>query len=84
MPGRHEIVRCLRCGHQVAPWNLTSQQQQVLALLAQGASNTAIAESLTLTIKSVENYINIIFSKQGLSDPMINKRVKATLLWLES
>jgi DNA-binding NarL/FixJ family response regulator len=62
---------------------LTPRERQVLAEIAQGKSNTAIAESLFLTKRAVEKHINSIFLKLGLADSEdVSKRVKATLLFL--
>ena len=55
----------------------------MLAEIAQGKSNTAIAESLFLTKRAVEKHINSIFLKLGLADAEdVSKRVKAALLFL--
>jgi DNA-binding NarL/FixJ family response regulator len=62
---------------------LTPREHEVLAEIAQGKSNSAIAESLVLTKRAVEKHINSIFMKLGLSDEEdVAKRVKATLLFL--
>jgi DNA-binding NarL/FixJ family response regulator len=62
---------------------LTPREHEVLSEIAQGKSNTAIAESLVLTKRAVEKHINSIFMKLGLTDTDdIAKRVKATLLFL--
>jgi DNA-binding NarL/FixJ family response regulator len=55
----------------------------VLAEIAQGRSNAAIAESLVLTKRAVEKHINSIFLKLNLSGAEdVSKRVKAALLFL--
>jgi DNA-binding NarL/FixJ family response regulator len=62
---------------------LTPREHEVLSEIAQGKSNTAIAESLVLTKRAVEKHINSIFMKLGLSDEEdVAKRVKATLIFL--
>lgn len=62
---------------------LTPREREVLAEIAQGKSNTAIAESLVLTKRAVEKHINGIFFKLNLIyDEDVSKRVKATLLFL--
>jgi DNA-binding NarL/FixJ family response regulator len=62
---------------------LTSRELEVLAEIAQGMSNGAIAASLFLTKRAVEKHINSIFMKLGLgSADDISKRVKATLMFL--
>ena len=72
-----------RQGSTVA--GLTPRQQEVLELLAQGYSNAAIAQRLTLSQKSVETYINAIYQGLHLSnEPDIHARVKATIIYLEN
>jgi len=62
---------------------LTPREHEVLAEIAAGMSNTAIAESLVLTKRAVEKHINSIFMKLGLAtSDDVSKRVKATLLFL--
>jgi DNA-binding NarL/FixJ family response regulator len=62
---------------------LTPREREVLAEIAQGKSNTAIAESLVLTKRAVEKHINAIFLKLGLAYAEdVSKRVKAALLFL--
>jgi DNA-binding NarL/FixJ family response regulator len=62
---------------------LTEREQEVLAEIAQGKSNAAIAESLVLTKRAVEKHINSIFLKLGLSEAEdVSKRVMAALLFL--
>jgi DNA-binding NarL/FixJ family response regulator len=62
---------------------LTAREREVLAEIAQGKSNTAIAESLFLTKRAVEKHINAIFLKLGLADSQdVSKRVKAALILL--
>ena len=62
---------------------LTARELEVLAEIASGKSNNAIAESLVLTKRAVEKHINSIFMKLGLAAAEdVSKRVKATLLFL--
>lgn len=62
---------------------LTSRERDVLAEMAQGKNNAAIAASLSLTERSVERHINAIFSKLGLTfEKDVNRRVKAVLVFL--
>ena len=62
---------------------LTPRERDVLSEIAQGKSNTAIAETLFLTKRAVEKHINSIFIKLGLGDANdVSKRVKATLMFL--
>ena len=63
--------------------SLTPRERDVLAEIAQGKSNTAIAASLVLTRRAVEKHINSIFLKLGLAfADDVSKRVKAALLFL--
>jgi DNA-binding NarL/FixJ family response regulator len=62
---------------------LTSREREILGLIAEGRSNTWIAESLEITKRAVERHINGIFLKLELpEDGDVNRRVKATLLYL--
>jgi DNA-binding NarL/FixJ family response regulator len=62
---------------------LTPRQQEVLAMMAQGYNNAAIAERLVLGTKSVENYINAIYQELGLShDGSLHPRVQAVLSYI--
>jgi len=62
---------------------LSPRERQVLAEIAQGKSNAAIAESLVLTKRAVEKHINSIFLKLGLGfTDDVSKRVTATLMFL--
>ena len=63
--------------------DLTSREREVLAELAGGKSNSAIAASLFLTKRAVEKHINAIFLKLNLrGSEEISSRVAATLIWL--
>jgi DNA-binding NarL/FixJ family response regulator len=62
---------------------LTPREHDVLAEMAEGKSNAAIAASLVLTKRAVEKHINSIFTKLGLAaSEDVSKRVKATLMFL--
>ncbi len=62
---------------------LTQRERQVLAEMAEGKSNAAIADSLVLTKRAVEKHVNSIFMKLGLgASENVSKRVKATLMFL--
>jgi len=63
--------------------HLTPRETEVLAQMAQGKNNHAIAETLVLSDRAIEKYINVIFSKLELSAEMeLHRRVKAVLLFL--
>jgi DNA-binding NarL/FixJ family response regulator len=62
---------------------LTSREREILALIAEGRSNRAIAETLVITKRAVEGHINAIFNKLDLGDPAdVSLRVKAALVYL--
>jgi DNA-binding NarL/FixJ family response regulator len=62
---------------------LTPREREVLAEIAQGKSNSVIADDLYLTKRSVEKHVNSIFLKLGLGDAEdVSKRVKAALIFL--
>jgi len=62
---------------------LTPRERDVLAKVAQGKNNAAIAGALFLTERGVEKHINAIFSKLGLSEEKeVHRRVKAALIFL--
>jgi len=48
--------------------DLTDREREVLALIAQGLTNSAIAERLVLSPKTIRNYITEIFSKLQVAD----------------
>ena len=63
--------------------SLTPREIEVLAELARGKSNAAIAETLVLSERAVEKHSNAIFSKLGLTEePNLNRRVSAVLVYL--
>jgi DNA-binding NarL/FixJ family response regulator len=65
--------------------SLTPRERQVLAEVAQGRNNAAIAAALFLTERAVEKHINSIFSKLALSEAQdVHRRVMAVLLFLSS
>jgi DNA-binding NarL/FixJ family response regulator len=62
---------------------LTPRETEVLAEIATGKSNAAIADSLFLSQRAVEKHINSIFTKLDLPpEPDANRRVQAVLLYL--
>ena len=64
---------------------LTDRERQVLALMAEGRTNTAIAQQLYLGRKTVETHVNAIFSKLDLQPTTDdNRRVRAVLTWLQT
>lgn len=79
------LVRARSMGASSPLAALTPREREVLAELAEGKSNAAIAQSLVLTKRAVEKHINSIFLKLELASPEdISRRVKAALLFLAS
>ncbi|KAB2340165.1 response regulator transcription factor [Actinomadura rudentiformis] len=68
-----------------SPLNLLSEREhEVLALMAEGNNNARIATKLTVSVRGVEKHINAIFSKLGIAEePVVHRRVKAVLLYLD-
>jgi DNA-binding NarL/FixJ family response regulator len=63
---------------------LTPREREVLALMAEGRSNSAIAEKLVVTGGAIEKHVSNIFTKINLPDVgSDNRRVLAVLAWLK-
>jgi DNA-binding NarL/FixJ family response regulator len=78
-----EVVSQLltRRGHPLD--TLTARERQVLALMAEGRSNTAIAATLVVGPGAVEKHISAIFAKLGLPPTETDhRRVLAVLAYL--
>jgi DNA-binding NarL/FixJ family response regulator len=59
---------------------LTPREGEVLALIARGRSNQAIADDLVITQRAVEKHVAGVFDKLGLvDDPADHRRVLAVL-----
>ena len=62
---------------------LTHRELEILAFVARGHSNQAIADELVLTKRAVEKHINAIFLKLNLTEAQdVSRRVKAALIYL--
>jgi DNA-binding NarL/FixJ family response regulator len=65
--------------------NLTPREREVLALMAEGRSNTAIARKIVVTEGAVEKHVRNIFTKLDLPpDDEQHRRVLAVLTYLRS
>jgi DNA-binding NarL/FixJ family response regulator len=64
---------------------LTEREQEVLALMAEGYTNSRIAVALQLSPKTVERHVGHIFAKIGLPESdSHHRRVLAVLAWLRA
>ena len=64
---------------------LSPREREVLGLMAEGRSNTAIAEELVITQRAVEKHVKNIFQKLGLAPADTDhRRVLAVLRYLEA
>ena len=64
---------------------LTAREREVLALMAEGRSNHAIAEELVVTERAVEKHVTSIFNKLDLApEPADHRRVLAVLTFLRA
>jgi DNA-binding NarL/FixJ family response regulator len=79
-----EVVAALMARRREEPLDrLTPREREVLALMAEGRSNAAIASALYVTEKAVAKHTNSIFTKLDLPlAPDDNRRVLAVLAWL--
>ena len=74
-----------RTSKQAAVTRLTERERDVLVLMAQGRSNTAIAGALHTSDSTVEKHVARIFAKLDLAhDPDTNRRVLAVVTYLDS
>lgn len=77
------MLRAHHVGRDTALARLTTREREVLAQMASGRNNSAIAAQLVLTVRAVERHINSIFAKLGLAEePDYHRRVRAVLLYL--
>ena len=65
---------------------LTEREHEVLAEMAQGKSNAAIANALGISESAVEKHISTLLAKLGLDpdDATVNRRVAAVLAFFRS
>jgi DNA-binding NarL/FixJ family response regulator len=63
---------------------LTEREREVLALMAEGLSNTAIANRLFLSESAISKYTTTAFDKLGITDDSTtNRRVLAVLAYID-
>jgi DNA-binding NarL/FixJ family response regulator len=79
-----EVVAAIMSRRRDEPLDrLTPREREVLALMAEGRSNTAIATALFVSVKAVAKLISSIFTKLDLPlAPDDHRRVRAVLTWL--
>jgi DNA-binding NarL/FixJ family response regulator len=65
--------------------HVTPREREVLELMAEGRTNTAIADTLVVTERAVEKHVTSIFAKLGLSPAAgDHRRVLAVLTYLRA
>ena len=80
-----EVVQALARSRQTPHLPLTPREREVLALVAEGQSNTAISRVLHLSERTVEAHMRSIFSRLGLTDDgTTHRRVRAVITYLET
>jgi DNA-binding NarL/FixJ family response regulator len=81
-----EVVAAIMSRRRDEPLDrLTPREREVLALMAEGRSNTAIATALFVSEKAVAKHISSIFTKLDLPlAPDDHRRVRAVLTWLRA
>ena len=80
------VVRQLMGRNRDPIADLTPREREVLSLMAEGRSNAAIADGLTVSLAAVEKHTQRIFAKLGLppDDGTQHRRVRAVLAFLRS
>ena len=80
------VVRQLMGRNQDPLADLTPREREVLSLMAEGRSNAAIADALSVSLGGVEKHSQRIFAKLGLlpDDDAAHRRVEAVLRFLRS
>ena len=80
------VTQLARGGRRTAEIeSLTAREREVLALMAEGRSNAAIAQTLVVSAGTVEKHVAAVFGKLGLpSSEDANRRVLAVLRYLEA
>ena len=78
------VVRQLMGRNRDPLADLTPREREVLSLMAEGRSNAAIADALSVSLAGVEKHTQRIFAKLGLlpDDDAAHRRVSAVLRYL--
>jgi DNA-binding NarL/FixJ family response regulator len=80
-----EVVQALVRSTGAALDGLTEREREVLGLVAEGHSNTAVAAALGLSERTVEAHMRSVFTRLGLvDDGSTHRRVRAVIAWLDS
>jgi DNA-binding NarL/FixJ family response regulator len=61
------IPRGPQAGTRADPDGLTPRQADILALLADGLTNAAIAERLVLSVRTVDHHVSAVLEKLGVA-----------------
>lgn len=79
------VVRQLMGRNRDPLADLTPRELEVLSLMAEGRSNAAIADALSVSLAGVEKHTQRIFAKLGLSpdDDTAHRRVQAVVRYLK-
>lgn len=75
------ITKSLAAAQDSELADLTRRELEVLALVADGYSNPAIADQLTISKRAVEKHLGNVFRKLHLADKGSDRRVQASLLY---
>ena len=79
------VSRLLRDSHPSPLDGLTERERDVLALIAEGRSNTGICDRLYLSPKTVEGHVKHIFQKLDVEEsPDDHRRVLAVIAYLRA
>lgn len=79
-----EVVTVLLRRNASGIASLTERETEVLQLMAEGLSNTQIAEKLYLSAGAVSKNVAAVFMKLGFTPEDDNRRVRAVLKWLRA
>jgi len=80
------VARLIASGRPGGPiGSLSEREREVLALIAEGRSNKAIAERLGVSLRAVQKHVTAVFTALGLeADDDDNRRILAVLSFLRA